>query len=175
MEIMKMEIIVNILSSIFVAWMACETRKLAEHSKKHVIAAAEAHIMPKIVPNMRSKNETSLAGPLVSFDFYENRPYFPIIRVRREGKEEWEKVYKADEYSDVEVKFGKTTRVSIGLIGGTNGRHNKIPALVWHSSAPDDIEKFLEESECPISLDVQIEFNSYSGELYKYQYSYRQE
>lgn len=45
------------------------------------------------------------------------------------------------------------------------------PILVWHSSAPDnEVENYLSNFKCPISLEVQIEFRSYSGKQYKYTY-----
>lgn len=91
-------------------WMAWETHRLAKRSEKQAIATAEGYIMPKIVHNMRSKSETEFTKPLISFDFYENRPFYPVIRIRRKGKKEWEEEYKAEEYEEVRVQEGKTER-----------------------------------------------------------------
>lgn len=97
----------------FTGWLAYETHRLAKRSEKQAIATAEGHIMPKIIPNMRSEHEH---GPLISFDFYGNRPYSPVIRIRREGEKTWEREYKAEEWSEVEVKPGKTDRMPRELI-----------------------------------------------------------
>lgn len=79
-------------------------------ANKQAKATAEGQLMPKIVHNMRG--EGLEAGALVSFDFHENRPFFPVIRIRKQGEKQWEE-YRAEDYSDVEVESGKTNRKRI--------------------------------------------------------------
>ncbi len=127
------------------------------NAKKQAKATAEGQVMPKIVHNMKSKEWRS--SSLVSFYFNENRPFFPVIRIRKQGEKQW-KEYRAEDYSEVEVTPVKTNIEPLNI--------------VWQSSAPrEKVEEYLSRyKECPspLILEVEIEFHSYSGELYKYAY-----
>ncbi|GBE54605.1 hypothetical protein BMS3Bbin15_00763 [archaeon BMS3Bbin15] len=61
------------------------TVKMAKATSRNAIAVAEAGVFPKIRPNMRGKKGEN--KPLISFDFYEHRPWYPIIKIKDGDKQ----------------------------------------------------------------------------------------
>ena len=177
--------IIGILGDIGTFLMALFTLFLAYFTRNMAIATSESHIMPKIVHNMRGKENNYIQkGPLISFDFYNNRPLFPEITVKIGCTEV---TYKSIQ-GDIEVLPGKTQRDDYFLQfqGRTQNLETQLMPNMWHVSLPDSedkpyilknircVDEYLDEyfnkNENNIKIRIDVKFTSYSGREYIYTY-----